>query len=98
MLKIDNEYWIDADAYQYTQRKRVKNNHDEKTLKRLENLGATPAEFKESVVGYYSCLEDALEGYSRDLVRNKVMTKEMTLDEVRSVLEGVRATIAACQV
>lgn len=98
MLRLDDEYFIEADKYGYTLKKSSMPEYDEKTLRLLESRGNKPSgEMVISVVGYYGILNDALDGYIETALRDSIQKEDLQIDDliqrVRELKQAIRKVV-----
>lgn len=85
MIKLNNDYFIHSDGVQYRLKKRVISTKKE-TDETYEN---------EVTLGYYGDLKQALLGYCRIAMIDKVYEEDMTLLQVRESIDKLREEIRA---
>ena len=80
MIRINDMYTIDVDDMNYTLY--AIGTYGEKS----KNAG----EEKQTIIGYYSTLEGAMEACRDDYMRKVIGSKDMSLDEAVTVVKRVR--------
>lgn len=85
MIKLQNDYFIDVDEKQYTL-KRIVIREKKDTKEKYED--------KENV-GYYGDLEQALNGYCRNVMMNYIKDNDLCLLKVLEKIEELKKEIEA---
>lgn len=90
MIKLKNGYSIESDGTQYILKVEKEGVRKEGVRKETKE----PYTY-ESIQGYYGCLDQALSGYCKYCMLDKVNEKDLTLSEVKTLIKELHEEIKA---
>lgn len=94
MLKIDDEYFVEADKYGYTLKRTAMPEYDGRSMKLLEARGVKPSEKPvTSLIGYYNDLGDALAGYLKEIVRATIQKQDMVISDLVQMITDLKESL-----
>lgn len=94
MIKINDVYRIESDGKQYTLVKTVPVGESEQAKKLMKARGIQKKnDFADKDLGYYMSLSDALNGYIRIEMKQKVKDNIYTLKEIIQLINEFREEI-----
>lgn len=93
MIKLNDRWFIDVDAYNYTLQKRLNSVVKRGGVNLLDENGNPVYQFQS--VGYYSSLSKALEAFARIYTREALINgSTMSLDESIQTIERCKVEVA----
>ena len=81
MIKLDNEYYITSDGYQYILMRRYKPTQIPKK--------GNPKEYTERTIGYFSSLTLTLNRYRKEMLMTAVSSQDVTLNEFIDIVRAI---------
>lgn len=101
MIKLNDTWYIEADAYSYILRKKYTEEEKMQKLKTAKDKNKTLEDYDDSFdsYGYYPTIEGALNGYVKKCMREKVSKGKIAdintfLNELRSLKEEINSLIS----
>ena len=101
MIKLNDEWYIEADAYSYVLRKKYTEEEKLQKLEASKDKTKTLEDYDDSFdsYGYYPTIEGALNGYLKKCMREKVSKGKIAdintfLNELRALKEEIDSLIS----
>lgn len=93
MIQLPDNYYIEADPYNFILKRKVENNHSEQVLNRIKARGGTPQDTREVVLGYFPDLPELLNYYLNYQIKQLVATEDLEPNELFSKIESLKESI-----